>query len=153
MTTRKSSTQSSIHPPALEGLSATQRDAVGHFLAEATEPFRRADLTACLLPRTSPRSRERANKLAASALRQLAAAGWIRRLGHQHWIVRTATRTLRDGSRVPESSAPVTLSLTTRCPRKWLAVDLETGETWVGDERGGWRRETLGALKVAACAE
>lgn len=171
MATRKTFTKSSANPAIIEGLSAAQILVVERFLVETTGPFRRGDLTARLLrllrsgrgPQERPRKkadnlaasvlRQLARKLAASALRQLANAGRIRRHGHQHWIVCTATRVLRDGSVVPETQAPVTLSLTTRCPQKWLAVDLETGEVWAGSERGTWRREALGALKVVSCAD
>lgn len=159
MTTRKTSIRSSVNPPVLKGLSAAQSRVVERFLTETTGPFRRGDLAEHLLrllragrgPQDRPR--KKADDLAASALRQLASAGRILRHGHQHWIVCTATRVLRDGSVVPETPAPVTLSLTTRCPRKWLAVDLETGEVWAGNERGAWRRESLGVLKVVSCAD
>jgi len=156
MAIRKNTHPATATPFVLEGLSAAQHRAVERLLVESTGPFRRSDLTARLLrllPRVALRSREKADKLAASALWQLAGAGRIRRHGHQHWVVCTASRTLRDGSVVPETSAPVTLSLTTRCPRKWLAVDLETGEVWAGDERGEWRRAALGTLKTVSCAE
>ena len=159
MATRKTLTKSSVSPPVLKGLTPAQRRVVERFLIETTGPFRRGDLTERLLRllRTErgpqDRSRKKSDDLAASALRQLASAGRIRQHGHQHWIACTATRVLRDGSVVPETQAPVTLSLVTRCPQKWLAVDLETGEIWAGSERGMWRREALGVLKVFSCAE
>lgn len=159
MATRKTLTKSSVNPPVLEGLAPAQRRVVERFLIETTGPFRRGDLAVRLVASAQSgrgpqeRPRKKADKLAASALRQLANAGRIRRHGHQHWIACTATRVLRDGSVVPETQAPVTLSLTTRCPQKWLAVDLETGEIWAGSERGAWRREAQGVLKVVSCAD
>ncbi|AGG89151.1 hypothetical protein [Rhodanobacter denitrificans] len=63
------------------------------------------------------------------------------------------TRRLRDGGTVPELTDPVTLSLTTRAPGKWLAVDRETGEVWRGAP-DGWQRaeagDTAALLSVGA---
>lgn len=35
-------------------------------------------------------------------------------------------------SAVPSLSEPVTLSITTKCPEKWLLVDKETGQVYEG---------------------
>lgn len=62
-------------------------------------------------------------------------------------------RTLLSGRKVPELPAPVTLPLESRCPEKWLAVDLQTGDIW---RRGGegWRRATAEQLaELAALAK
>jgi hypothetical protein len=40
------------------------------------------------------------------------------------------TRTLIDGTVVPELVEPQTLSITTKCIEKWLLVDRETGEIY-----------------------
>ena len=40
------------------------------------------------------------------------------------------SRTLIDGSVVPELSEPQTLTITTKCTEKWLLVDRETGEIY-----------------------
>jgi hypothetical protein len=40
------------------------------------------------------------------------------------------SRTLIDGSVVPELSEPKTLTITTKCTEKWLLVDRETGEIY-----------------------
>jgi hypothetical protein len=41
-------------------------------------------------------------------------------------------RTLKDGSVVEELDTPITLEVYTKCPEKWLLVDLETGERYTG---------------------
>ncbi len=43
----------------------------------------------------------------------------------------TRERKLLDGSTVPELSSEVAVSVHTKCPQKWLAVDMETGGIWV----------------------
>lgn len=50
-------------------------------------------------------------------------------------------RLLCSGRTVPELAQPIELSLTTRCPDKWLSLDLETGEVWAASDKG-WRRAT-----------
>ncbi len=40
-------------------------------------------------------------------------------------------RKLIDGTLVSEYSTPVELTITTKCPDKWLLVDRETGEIYV----------------------
>lgn len=39
-------------------------------------------------------------------------------------------RKLIDGSEVPELDTAQTLTVTTKCPEKWLLVDRETGEIY-----------------------
>ena len=41
-------------------------------------------------------------------------------------------RTLQTGKTVQELPEPVTLEVYTRCPEKWMLVDLETGQRYVG---------------------
>lgn len=101
--------------------------------------FRRSDLSARVYPLTTPRSRERADAISERLLREAAAAGTIRREGHLHWIKVGKGRRLVDGSVVAELPAAQTLSLDTKCPEKWLAVDLETGDVWRGSTQG-WKR-------------
>lgn len=43
----------------------------------------------------------------------------------------------------------VHLCLSTHVPKKWIAVDLETGDVWQGQEDGGWRRPVGDAIKRA----
>lgn len=64
-----------------------------------------------------------------------------------------AARTLRSGRKVPELADTMALTLTTHCPAKWLSLDMETGEAWVGCSTG-WRRAT-GAerLEAVLCIE
>jgi len=53
-------------------------------------------------------------------------------------------RTLQSGEQVKELDKALTLEVYTRCPEKWMLVDLETGQSYRGtevQERGGqWRR-------------
>ena len=42
------------------------------------------------------------------------------------------TRLLKNGETVQEFENPVILSVYTKCPEKWLLVDLETGEHYIG---------------------
>ncbi len=105
-------------------------------------PFRRSILSKALHALTVPRSLDVANHLADKLLRELSGAGRIQRHGHQHWIKVVQQRKLRSGRSVPELPATVDLVLTTRCPAKWLTLDLETGDVWAGSQ-SGWRRATV----------
>lgn len=42
------------------------------------------------------------------------------------------TRTLLDGTEVTELPSAVTLEVYTRCPEKWMLIDLQTGERYIG---------------------
>lgn len=101
--------------------------------------FRRSDLMARIYLLTTPRNPDRADAISDRVLREAAAAGKIRREGHQHWVKVGQGRRLVDGSVIAELPAPQSLPLDTRCPEKWLAVDLETGEVWRGTTKG-WKR-------------
>jgi hypothetical protein len=53
------------------------------------------------------------------------------------------TRRLQDGSNVPELAEPKTLQVYTKCPEKWLLIDLETGERYTGygtDGTQNWKK-------------
>lgn len=41
-------------------------------------------------------------------------------------------RKLQDGTEVPELDEAKTLVVKTKCPEKWLLIDLETGERYRG---------------------
>lgn len=101
--------------------------------------FRRSDLSARIYPLTTPRDRQRSDAISDLLLRESAASGVIRREGHQHWIKVGRGRKLVDGSKVAELESLQDLKLGTKCPEKWLAVDLETGEVWRGTTNG-WKR-------------
>lgn len=52
-------------------------------------------------------------------------------------------RTLQDGTEVNELPEPITLEVYTKCPSKWMLIDRETGEHYVGYETEGknsWKR-------------
>lgn len=53
------------------------------------------------------------------------------------------TRKLLDGREVPELEGSKVLSVKTKCPEKWLLIDLETGERYTGYNTDGnldWKR-------------
>jgi hypothetical protein len=133
--------------PALK-LSPRQNAIVEAFLDSRAKPFRRGDLSALLYPTTSPRSGEKAAAYADTALRALAKAGRVVRDGHLHWKVVVAQRRLLSGTLVPERDQPQSLTLTTKAPQKWLALDLETGELWAGSN-SGWKRADAAARQAA----
>ena len=47
-------------------------------------------------------------------------------------IFEQKTRKLKDGSYVDELTEPVTLTVYTRCPEKYMLVDMETGQKYIG---------------------
>lgn len=52
-------------------------------------------------------------------------------------------RKLQDGSEVPELEEPKILTVKTKCPEKWLLIDLETGERYNGYSTEGnfsWKK-------------
>jgi hypothetical protein len=49
-------------------------------------------------------------------------------------------RTLRDGTKVEESEHVEQLTISTRCPKKWAFVGVETGEIWVHNAQALNRR-------------
>ena len=53
-------------------------------------------------------------------------------------------RTLLDGKQVEELKNPVDLTIHTKCPEKWLLIDLETGQEYIGSKQpnlyGKWKR-------------
>jgi hypothetical protein len=115
------------------------------------KPFRRQDLAEALLPRlrgvSMSERRKKADAEAAAAIAQAHADGIVARHGHLHWVSSAPGRTLVDGSPVSVLSATVDIHLQTKCPQKWLAVDLETGEVWAGSTNG-WRRAGPKELKL-----
>lgn len=54
-------------------------------------------------------------------------------------------RTTLDGRLVPELSHPVTITIKTRCPLKWVFLDKETGESWIHDGTTFQRNPTQSA--------
>ncbi len=108
--------------------------------AKCGKPFRRSELATLLYPLSAPRSRPVADSLAETIINQAFRAGKIVRSGHLHWVSNHITRKLISGRTVPELSVLVDLPITTRCPEKWLSVDLETGAIWLGTQKGSWQR-------------
>lgn len=56
-------------------------------------------------------------------------------------------RELLDGTTVQELPEPKILTVKTKCPEKWLLIDLETGERYTGHTTDG----TLDWKKVNTC--
>lgn len=54
----------------------------------------------------------------------------------------TKSRTLKNGSTVPELEEVVVLTVVTKCPEKYKLVDMETGTEYVGQTGGTyhWRK-------------
>jgi len=42
------------------------------------------------------------------------------------------TRILKDGSEVPDYEKAFDLTIHTKCPEKWILIDMETGQKYVG---------------------
>ena len=127
---------------------------------KAAVRFRQSDVAEVLYPLTRPRDHTVAGEQAASFIRDAAKQGRIERTGHLHWKTRPidVDRRLLDGRKVTEGVGLAELMLRTRCPGKWAAVDLETGEIYQGASGGSsggtWERanpETRAAIaKVAS---
>ena len=52
-------------------------------------------------------------------------------------------RKLLTGEDAPELTESKTLKVKTKCPQKWMLVDLETGERYIGRDTDGpsdWKR-------------
>ena len=43
-------------------------------------------------------------------------------------------RILKNGIRVPELKKAITLKIYTKCPAKWILIDTETGQKYIGSE-------------------
>lgn len=112
--------------------------------------FRRQDIADALYPHMRPRMMGNARALADVFLRQLHAADRLVKDGHVHWKLVVATeRKLKGGRQVREHGDAKELTWTTRCPEKWVSIDLETGDVWEGSA-DGWKRAGSIAHKEAA---
>ena len=52
-------------------------------------------------------------------------------------------RELVDGTKAKELKEPITLTVYTKCPEKWMLVDKETGEVYIGHVTKGknsWKK-------------
>ena len=53
------------------------------------------------------------------------------------------TRNLLNGESVVELDEPKILTVKTKCPEKWMLIDLETGERYTGfvsDGKNSWKK-------------
>lgn len=61
------------------------------------------------------------------------------------------TRKLIDGQEVEELDQAVDLTIHTKCPEKWLLIDLETGQEYIGSPvpnlYGKWKRVKNGDIQ------
>lgn len=125
-----------------------------HFLeAQGDRPFRRQDVAEVLYPHLRPRKMDVAKEVADEFMERARRAGQLVKAGHVHWKqVPTQQRKLLSGRIVDEAPEVCRLTLETRCPAKYVAVDLETGEVWgsraIGD--AGWMRATSEATADAS---
>lgn len=133
-------------------VSAAQERAFAEFVeSRGDKPFRRQDLSTVLYPHTRPRARNTADTLAGIFIQRLQSTSKLVKAGHVHWrLVVPVERKLQSGRIVPELAETQSLTLNTRCPLKWAAIDLETGEIYAGDP-DGWKRasETVRAEAAA----
>jgi hypothetical protein len=131
-------------------ITSKHRAALTSLLGTVGEsPFRRSDLAKLLYPMTAPRSQIRATELAGLVMAEAAKGGLIRRDGHVHWARVASHRKSLGGRKLPELAVSMVLTLNTKVPTKWACVDLETGEVFMGTEKGLMRAsaEFLGELK------
>lgn len=61
-------------------------------------------------------------------------------------------RTLLNGAKVEAHEHVRRLAINTKAPRKWVAVDTETGEMWVGSTDGWQRADAQTAALVGDAA-
>jgi hypothetical protein len=68
----------------------------------------------------------------------------MRLLFSYHTETASNLRKLLNGSEVPETDKAVDLTIHTKAPSKWLLIDLETGQEYIGSEEpnlyGKWKR-------------
>jgi hypothetical protein len=53
------------------------------------------------------------------------------------------TRQLQTGQEAQELEKPITLTVYTKCPEKWMLIDLETGERYIGhptEGKNSWKK-------------
>lgn len=120
--------------------------------AQGDRPFRRQDFAEVVYQHLRPRKMDVATKVADEFMERARRAGQLVKSGHVHWKqVTLDERKLLSGRVVRDASEVRTLKLETRCPSKWVAVDLETGETWGADVAGeSWKRASYDATADAA---
>ncbi|HDR9105431.1 hypothetical protein [Paraburkholderia sp. A3RO-2L] len=122
---------------------AVQRAWEGFCAQRAHATFRRSDLADVIqaLPRLRY-ARGTASAIADHIFQHARKAGLLEKAGHIHWQFRSpetiATRTLAGGAKVPEMASPVKLTVESRCPQKWVLVDLETGSVYGATATGKW---------------
>jgi len=56
-------------------------------------------------------------------------------------------RILQNNLQVEELDEPEEITLRTKCPEKWAAVDMETGDIWVRED-DDWKRATKEQTKL-----
>ncbi len=134
-------------------ISATHQRVIYRFIAaQGSKPFRRQDIADALYPHIRPRLMDNARALADKAMQALQRERRLVKAGHVHWsLVVPTSRTLKSSRVVPEHKEVQQLTLSTHCPQKWVAVDLETGDVWAGSN-DGWKRATAAVRGEALAA-
>ena len=123
------------------------------FLEEQGDrPFRRQDFAEVVYQHIRPRKMDTARTIADFYIERARRAGKLVKAGHVHWKqLATNQRKLLSGRAVAEAADLCVLKLETRCPSKYVTVDLETGDVWGSDVTGGgWKRATYDASAEAA---
>lgn len=107
-----------------------------------TNPFRLSDLAKRLFKLVRPRVMSTATKAADLIFKDAAKRGEIIRHEHLHWVRANKMNSvvLRSGRSVSYSELACPMTINTHAPEKWALVDMQTGEVYVGDARGGWKR-------------
>ncbi|MEX3983864.1 hypothetical protein AB4Y45_33305 [Paraburkholderia sp. EG287A] len=138
--------------PSKKGSSPHGRRWLSFLEAQGGQPFRRQDFAEVVYQNIRPRKMDTAREIADFYMERARSAGEIVKAGHVHWKqLMTNQRKLLSGRTVADAPDLCELKLTTRCPSKWVAVDLETGDVYGSDITGsGWKRATYDAAAEAA---
>jgi hypothetical protein len=67
-------------------------------------------------------------------------------------VKKAVYRKLLGGGRVKECGREVSWMFESKCPDKWLHIDLEDGRIYVANVDGGWKLATPSQIKAAAIA-
>jgi len=119
--------------------------------ARGDRPFRRQDVAELFYPNLRPRKMASAIVLADTLMAAARSAGELVKAGHVAWKFNVKTeRTLLSGRTVAELPEVKSITLTTRCPAKWVVVDLETGHVWSGAGSTMWTNASVAERDEAA---
>ena len=110
------------------------------------QPFSLGEVSAFLFA-IAPASWKRSTRsLAFRLLSWARAQGEIVPCDDLNWLLRKHARRLTSGRFVPEHADILRLQVRTRCPEKYVLVDLERGDVWQGSEKS-WKAANDGAKR------